>query len=131
MLFARLEPIWVLGVSAQANRRAMLITFVQSVISPLDKDFPPLDQRGRKKCSNRAENHLLEKSRLHVDFSSTLSAIAARPFCPDFNPAPSLAPALFSANGADSWEPGAAPQEKGGSRQNSAESATQRFACRN
>jgi hypothetical protein len=53
----------------------MLITFVQSVIGTHNKDFSPFNQRGRKKPSDRAENHLLEKSRLHVDLSSTPSAI--------------------------------------------------------
>jgi hypothetical protein len=43
----------------------MLVTFVQSVIRPYNKDFSPLDERRREKRGNRAENHLLEKSRLH------------------------------------------------------------------
>jgi len=56
---------WVLGISADANGRAMLVAFVQSVIGPFDKDSSPLDERRGEKRGNRAENHLLEKSRLH------------------------------------------------------------------
>src|ERR1700730_1440825 len=70
------------GNSAGANRRVMLITFVQSVIGTHNKDFSPFNQRGRKKPSDRAENHLLEKSRLHVDLSSTPSAIVGCPCFP-------------------------------------------------
>jgi hypothetical protein len=60
MLFARS------GISVDVNGRAMLITFVQSVIGPFDKDFSPLDERRGEKCGNRAENDLLEKSRPHL-----------------------------------------------------------------
>jgi hypothetical protein len=62
MLFA------VSGVSAAAHGRAMLVTFVQSVIGSFDKNLSPLDDRRGEECGNRAENYLLEKSRPHLDF---------------------------------------------------------------
>jgi hypothetical protein len=60
MLFAKS------GISATANRRAVLITFVQSVISPFNEHFSPFNERCGEECGYRAENHLLKKSRPHL-----------------------------------------------------------------
>ena len=40
----------------------MLITLVQRIVSAFDKNFSPLNERGREKSQNRAKNHLLEES---------------------------------------------------------------------
>jgi hypothetical protein len=43
----------------------VLVTPVQGVIGTLDEDFSPLNKRGREETSDRAEDYLLEKSRVH------------------------------------------------------------------
>lgn len=49
----------------------MLVTFVQSIVSAFDKNFPPLNESGREKPCNRANDHLLEKCSVHSSFNSS------------------------------------------------------------
>ena len=60
------KPVALLKLRPERlHHSMMLVAFVQSVIGPYNKDFSPLDERRREKRGNGAENHLLEKSRLH------------------------------------------------------------------
>jgi hypothetical protein len=67
----------LLGMRGYVRARTMLISFVQSVIGSFDKYFSPLDESSSEESRNCAENHLLEKSRLH----SPVSKASAVPPC--------------------------------------------------
>src|SRR2546423_802468 len=53
----------------------MLVTFIQGVIGTFDKHARPFKDRRGQKTGERAEDHLLEKSGVHVDLSSTRGAM--------------------------------------------------------
>src|SRR5438128_7312792 len=55
---------------------AMLVTLVQSVVRSFDKHLSPLDQGRGKESRDRAKNHLLKKSRVHLSVSR--SSVSAR-----------------------------------------------------
>jgi len=52
----------------------MLISFVQSIIGPFDKYFSPFDESSGEERRDCAENHLLEKSRVHRLLKSSAGA---------------------------------------------------------
>ena len=45
--------------------RGMLVTPVQSIVSAFDEYFSPLDEAGRKKASDHANDDFLSKRRVH------------------------------------------------------------------
>ena len=65
----------------------MLVAAVQGVIGAFNEDPSPFDQGGGEKTCDRAENDLLEKSRVHVFFIA-LRVPAGGLFPPTLSPAP-------------------------------------------
>ena len=50
----------------QSHRwRRMLVAFIQSIVSAFDEYLPPLNEAGRKKAGNHANDDLLGKCRVH------------------------------------------------------------------
>jgi hypothetical protein len=60
-----------------AHDRVVAVTFVQSVIRPLDEYFGPLNQAGRQEGSEHADEYFLDKCRVHAGLRSSHDAIAA------------------------------------------------------
>jgi hypothetical protein len=61
-----------------AHDGMVAVTFVQSVIRPLDEYFGPLNQAGRQKGSEHADEYFLDKCRVHAGLRSSHDAIATR-----------------------------------------------------
>ena len=49
----------------QSRGRRVLVTFVQSVVRPLHENLSPLDQAGREKSRDDAEDYFLNEGRVH------------------------------------------------------------------
>jgi hypothetical protein len=57
-----------LKLMGQIDNRAMLIAFIQGIVGPFHEDLRPLQHRGGEKSSNHAENDLLKKGGMHLDY---------------------------------------------------------------
>lgn len=55
----------------------VLITFVQGIVSSLDKHFAPLIKAGGQKPRKHADEHFLDKRRVHAALGSNRNAITA------------------------------------------------------
>jgi hypothetical protein len=67
------NPVF-LQLMGKVEDAAVLITFVQGIVGPFNKDLRPLQNRGSEKSGNRAENDLLKKSGMHLQYSGSRRA---------------------------------------------------------